>query len=88
MNGNYFVEVKDKRYIIHPTEKILLKLRGEPKSLRTQYQVKNQTQIGKNQKVIRTNIDEKVAKKFSKKQQPNIHQQKSNLPSCPTYKKN
>ena len=32
-----YVEVKDHRYRIHPTENIILGLRDEPKSLRTQY---------------------------------------------------
>ena len=34
-NGNYYVEVRDKRYRIHPNENIILRLREEPKSLRT-----------------------------------------------------
>ena len=45
LDGNYYVEVKDKRYRIHPTEKFLLGLRDEPKSLRTRFQVQNNTQI-------------------------------------------
>ena len=53
LNGSYYVEVKDHGYIIHPTENILLKLHDEPKSLRTQYQVQNETQIRRNQKVIK-----------------------------------
>ena len=53
LNGEYYVEVKHNRYIIHPTEHIFLRLREEPKSLRTQYQVQNNTEIRKNQKVIR-----------------------------------
>ena len=36
LNGNCYVDVKDHRYRIHPTEKIMLRLRDEPKSLRTQ----------------------------------------------------
>ena len=43
LNGGYYVEVQDHRYEIHPTEYILLRLRDEPKSLRTQYQVHNET---------------------------------------------
>ena len=49
LKGNYYVEVKDKRYFIHPTENILLKFREEPKSLRSQHQDQNETQ---NQKKI------------------------------------
>ena len=37
--GQYYVEVKDHRYKIHPTENTI--------SLRTQYQVRNQTHIRK-----------------------------------------
>ena len=47
LDGNYYVEVKDHRYKIHPTENIILRKRDEPKSLRTQYQVQNETQIRK-----------------------------------------
>ena len=47
LKGRYYKEVKDKRYIIHPTEDFLLKLQEEQKSLRTQYQVQNETQIRK-----------------------------------------
>ena len=43
LDGNYNVEVKDHRYRIHPTEKNILTLRDEPKSLRTQYQVQKDT---------------------------------------------
>ena len=48
LNGEYYEEVKDHRYKIHPTENIILRLRDEPKSLRTQYQVQNETQIRRN----------------------------------------
>ena len=51
-DGNYYVEAKDHRYRIHPTKNIILRKRDEPKSLRTQYQVQNETQIRRNQKVI------------------------------------
>ena len=37
LNGNFYIEVKDHRYKLHPTEDIILRLRDEPKSLRTQY---------------------------------------------------
>ena len=36
LDGNYYVELKDKRYRIHPTENIKLRLRDEPITLRTQ----------------------------------------------------
>ena len=49
------LEVKDHRYKTHRTEKIKLRFRDEPKSLRTQYQVQNETQI-RNQKVVKLTI--------------------------------
>ena len=52
-NGDYYVEVKDHRYKIHPTENIILRKRYPPTSLTTQYQVQNETQTRKNQKVIK-----------------------------------
>ena len=39
--GQNYVEVKDHRYKIHPTEIIILRKRDPPTSLRTQYQVQN-----------------------------------------------
>ena len=50
LNVENYVEVKDHRYKIHPTEKIILRKRDPPTSLRTQYQVQNETQIRRNQK--------------------------------------
>ena len=37
LNGQFYVEVKDKRYRIHPTENIILRKRDSPQSIRTQY---------------------------------------------------
>ena len=51
--GKYYVEVKDKKYKIHPSENIILREREQPKSLRTQYKVQNDTKIRRNQKVIK-----------------------------------
>ena len=65
-NGEYYVEVKDHRYRIHPNEKIILSLRDEPKSLRTQNQVQINTQIRKNQKVIKNDNDELLVKIYPK----------------------
>ena len=53
LNGENYVEVRDHRYIIHPTEKTILRKRDPPQSLGTQYQIQNETQIKKNQRVIR-----------------------------------
>ena len=41
LDGEYYVEVKNHRYKIHPTENIILRKRDEPKSLGTQYQGQN-----------------------------------------------
>ena len=55
LDSNYYVEVKDHRYKIHPTENLILRKRNPPQSLRTQDQVQNETQIRKNQKVVENN---------------------------------
>ena len=90
LNGRYYVEVKDHRYKIHPTENIILGLRDPPKSLTTQYQVKNQTQIRKNQRVIRNYDNQLIVKNYpkNKNKQTIIHQQKFKPPNCPTCKQN
>ena len=64
LNGRYYVEVKDHRYKIHPTENIILRLRGPPTCLRTQYQVQNETQIRRNQKVIRNDDYQLLIKNY------------------------
>ena len=66
LDGNYYVEVKDHRYRIHPTEEIILRKRDPTTSLRTQYQVQNETQIGRNQKVIKNENDQLVVKNYPK----------------------
>ena len=88
LNGRYYVEVNDHRYKIHPTENIILRLRDEPKSLRTQYQVQNETQIRRNQKVIKNDNDELLVKNYPKNKQPIIQQQKFKPPNCPSCKQN
>ena len=65
-----YVEVKDHRYKIHPFKKIILRLQDETKSLRTQYQVQNITQIRRNQKVIKNDFDELVVENYPKNKQP------------------
>ena len=72
---------------IHLTENIILGLRNPPTSLRTQYQVQNETQIRKNQKVIKNDIDELMFKNYPKKKQP-INQPKIKLAYCPSCKQN
>ena len=87
LNGEYYVEVKDHRYKIHLTENIILRLRDEPKSLRTQYQVQNETQIRRNQKLIKNDNNQLVVKNYpkNKNKQPLIQKQ---LPKCPSCKQN
>ena len=87
LNGDYFVEVRDHRYRIHPTENIILRKRDPPASLRTQYQVQNETQIRRNQNVIKNDNDELMVKNYLKNRnkQPNIQQQ---LPNCLSCKRN
>ena len=90
LNGEYYIEVKYHRYRIHPTEKIILRKRDPPTCLRTQYQIQNNTQIRRNQKVIRNDNNELIVKSYPKNKQPIIqnHQQKFELPNCPSCKKN
>ena len=82
LNGEYYIEVKDHRYKIHPTENIILRKRDAPASLRTQYQVQNETEIRRNQKVIKNDNDQLIVKNYPKNKQPLIQQQLSNCPSC------
>ena len=76
LNGQYYVEVKDHRYKIHPTEKIILRKRDPPCSLRTQYQVQNETRVRTNQKVIKNDKDHLVVKSYPINKQPINQQQK------------
>ena len=66
LNGRYYVEVKDHRYRIHPSENVILGLRDPPSPLRTQYQVQNETQIRKNQKELKNDNDQLVVKNYPK----------------------
>ena len=87
LNGEYYVEVKDHRCKIHPTEKIILRKRDPPQSPRTQYQVQNETQIKKNQKVIKNDNDQLAVKNYPKNKQP-IQQPKFKPPNCPSCERN
>ena len=84
--GNFYVEVKEYRYKIHPTENIILRRRDESKSLRTQYHVQNETNIRRNQKVIKNDNDQLVVKKYPKNKKQQIHQQPK-LPNCLSCKR-
>ena len=87
LDGKYYIEVKEHSYKNHPTEKTILRLRDEPKSLRSQYQVQNETQIRRNQKVIKNDNGHLVVKNYpkNKNKQPIIQKQ---LPNCPSGKQN
>ena len=84
LNGECFVEFRDRRYRIHPTENNILRKRGPPISLRTQYQVQNETKTRRNQKIIKNDNDELIVKNYPKIKQP-INQQQ--LPICPSCDK-
>ena len=87
LNDEYYVEVKDHRYIIHPTEKIISRKRNPQTSLRAQYQVQNETQIMRNQKVIKNDNVQLIVKNYPKNKikQPSVQKQ---LPKCPSCKRN
>ena len=58
-----------------PLKIFFLRKRDPPTSLRTQYQAQNETQIRKNQKVIKNDNDELVVENYPKnKKQPTQHQ--------------
>ena len=82
LNGIYYVEVKGKRYIVHPKEKNILKLREEPKSSGSQIPVQNGTQIMRNKKVVRNDNNEIRVKSYLQKKQPNIQHSEFKQPSC------
>ena len=89
LNGEYYVEVKDKRFIIQLNENIILRKRDRPESLRNQYQVQNNTQTRKNQKVMKNDNDELIVKNYPRKnKQPVIQQPKFKPPNCPSCKQN
>ena len=80
--------MNDHRYKIHPTENIILRTRDPPTSLRPQYQVQNETQIRRNQKVIKNDNDQLEVKNYPKNKQPFIQQREIKLPNCPSCKRN
>ena len=82
-DGNFYVDVKYHRYKIQPIENNILRKRDEPKSLRTQYQVKNETKIRRNQQIIKNDNDQLIVKNFPKNKQPIIQQQTFEPPNCP-----
>ena len=75
LDGNSYVEVKDHRYKILPAANKVLRKREPPTSLRTQYHVQKETQIRRNQKVIKNDNDQLVIKNYPK-------EKPTNCPSC------
>ena len=57
-------------------------------SLKTQYQVQNETKIRRNQKVIENDNAQLIVKSYPKNKQPIIQQQKFKPPSCHSCKQN
>ena len=53
LNGKCYVEVKDKRYEFEPFKGFVFELPEEPKSLRTQYRVQIEREIGEKRKSIK-----------------------------------
>ena len=89
LNGKYYVEVKDKRYKIHPSENIILREREQPKSLRTQYQVQNDTKIRRNQKVIKDDKGKLTVKPYPKKEkEKEIGNNIQKIIQCPSCNRN
>ena len=52
LNIRYYVEAKDRRYIIHPNQNITLRQRKDSKRLRLQYRDINDTKKGRNPKIV------------------------------------
>ena len=86
LNGEYYVEVKNHRYRIHPTENKNLRKRDPSISLRTQYQFQNETWIRKNQNAVENN-GKLENRKYSKNEKPVQHQPKFKPPNCPSCKR-
>ena len=87
--GEYYEEVKDHQYKNYPIEIIILRKRDPPKSLRTQYQVQNETLIRRNEKDNRNKNNEIEVKNYPKNNQLVVQQQpKFKPPNCPSYKQN
>ena len=80
--------MNDHRYKIHPTENIILRKRNPPTSLTTQNQVQKDTQIRRNQKVIKNHNDQIEVKNYPKNKQPNSQQPNFKTPKRPTCKQN
>ena len=67
---------------------IILGLRDPQPSLRTRYQVQNETQIRKNQKVMENDNDELIVKNYPKNKKQTNQQPKFKPPNCFSCKRN
>ena len=56
LNEKFFTEIKNENYIIHNNK--IYRLTNTPKSLKTRYQIINNTKIPKNKTVILTENNE------------------------------
>ena len=66
LNIKCYVGKKGKRYGNHPLQNFILEERKEPKSLRTQNQVMNDTKKGTNQKLINNGSNELEIRQYPK----------------------
>ena len=83
-----YVKVKHHRYKIHPTENISIRLRDGPKSSRTQYEVQNEIQTRKKQKVVKNANIELLDKTYPTNKQPINQQPTFKPPNSPGSKRN
>ena len=88
LSGEYYVEKKITDLKIILLKGIFLRKLGPPKSPRTQYQVQNDTQLRRSQKVNWNNNKELEVKNYPKNIQPVVQQPKFTPPNCPSCKQN
>ena len=55
--------------------------------MRTQYRIQNETEIRKNQSVLKNDNNELIVKNYPKIKKPIIEKLKINLPNCPRCKR-
>ena len=88
LNGKNYIELNEKGCIIRPTENITLREIKESKSVRTQYQVRNETKKGEKQRFIKNEINELEVKPFPKRTSNRTNNEQPNkqldieYPSC------
>ena len=79
LNGQYYVKVKATVHLSHPTENIILRKRDPALSLRTQYQIQNETQIRKSHGGFEKNGKLEVKTYIKKNDQFNNNQNLNHL---------